>query len=213
MGGAGGNNSSGIGSQNSITGSAVYYCGGGGPGSGSGFNAGGTGGGGNGGTVAAAATAGGANTGGGGGGSGNGQAGGIGGSGVVILSIPTGGYNASYSGTYTKGTDGSGNDIWTLKNSGNFVFHITTAVVGNLVTGSYSLTGEPIVGFWHVINKFASLATGFYTLTGESLGRTYQRSASLTTGFFTLTGSALNTFKKWTNKVKTMMNIFNKPKS
>ena len=83
----------GIGSQSSITGSAVYYAGGGGSGSYftySSGGAGGAGGGGSGGAISPSTSAvqGTNNLGGGGGGAGGGAAGAVGGSGVVIIAYP-----------------------------------------------------------------------------------------------------------------------------
>jgi hypothetical protein len=94
----------GIGIESSITGTATYYAGGGGGGnfsSGGTPAAGGLGGGGTGGAGGSGTNPGSAgttNTGGGGGGGGGGSLGGtsLGGSGVVILSVPT----SSYTGTY-----------------------------------------------------------------------------------------------------------------
>ena len=107
----------GIGKQSSITGTATYYAGGGGGGVGGGASAGvgGTGGGGNGGS-STQGTPGTANTGGGAGGSST-TAGVAGGSGVVILSYPTG------SGTARGGiitTRSDGNFVHTFKESGTF---------------------------------------------------------------------------------------------
>jgi hypothetical protein len=96
--GSGGGNG-GDGLSNSITGSATYYAGGGGGQSSSASGTGGLGGGGNGGSPGTAGTA---NTGGGGGG---GQA--SGGSGVVILRVPTADYSGTTSGSPTVTTDGT----------------------------------------------------------------------------------------------------------
>lgn len=102
-GGVGGNGAAiagvgGVGVQYSISGTATYYAGGGGGGSWNGYgtsNVGGLGGGGNGGQ-SSSATAGTANTGGGGGGAGYpATTAGNGGSGVVIISYPTGSLSAS----------------------------------------------------------------------------------------------------------------------
>ena len=110
----------GIGTQSSITGSAVYYAGGGGGGSDSGpIGTGGSGGGGNGnssGGTGAAATA---NTGGGGGGGGAGGNGGNGGKGVVILSLPTANYSGTTTGSPTVTTNGS-YKVLTFTGSGSY---------------------------------------------------------------------------------------------
>jgi hypothetical protein len=99
----------GAGTSSSITGSSVTYAGGGGGGSsttGTG-GAGGAGGGGAGGG-SAVGVAGTTNTGGGGGGGGNASnAGAAGGSGVVILSIPTGNYTGTKTGSPTVTTSGN----------------------------------------------------------------------------------------------------------
>jgi len=109
--GAGGN-----GLASSITGSSVTRGGGGGGGAGASGTAanGGTGGGGNGANSSGTATAGTANTGGGGGAEGGGTAGtgnhGVGragGSGVVILRMPTGSYSGTTTGSPTVSTSGS----------------------------------------------------------------------------------------------------------
>jgi hypothetical protein len=116
IGGAGG-----IGLASSITGSSVYYAGGGGGGS---YNtniaAGGTGGGGAGGnqTGVTTGTSGTANLGGGGGGTFT-AAPGSGGSGVVILSIPTANYSGVKTGTPTVTTSGS-YTILTFTASGSY---------------------------------------------------------------------------------------------
>jgi hypothetical protein len=118
--GAGGNG--GIGIANTITGSSVYYAGGGGGSGGypSGLGStGGTGGGGNGSNGAGVGgTAGTANLGGGGGGvflaSGT-----SGGSGVIILAIPTGQYSGTSTGSPTVTTSGS-NTILKFTASGTY---------------------------------------------------------------------------------------------
>ena len=108
----------GAGTASSITGSSVTYAGGGGGARSSGSaSAGGVGGGGAGG-VASAGVAGTANTGGGGGGSGSG-AGSQGGSGVVILSIPTANYSGTITGSPTVTTSGS-NTILKFTGSGSY---------------------------------------------------------------------------------------------
>jgi len=128
-GGAGGSTSSsatnaGAGSSSSITGSSVTYAGGGGGGA-DGSNVagtGGTGGGGNGGGSNANGFAGTANTGGGGGGKGQGASSGIGGSGgsgVVILSVPTANYSSTTTGSPTVTTSGS-NTIIKFTASGSY---------------------------------------------------------------------------------------------
>ena len=118
-----GGGAGGIGLQSSITGSAVYYAGGGGGGS---YNttiaAGGSGGGGNGGYSSGnVPTAGSANTGGGGGGGGqNGnQSGATGGSGVVIISIPSSNYTGTTTGSPTVTTSGI-YKILTFTSSGSY---------------------------------------------------------------------------------------------
>jgi hypothetical protein len=90
----------GAGTSSSISGSSVTRAGGGGGSGGNTRGSGGSGGGGQGGQTSGA-TAGSANTGGGGGGGWTTSAPGAGGSGVVILRIPT----ANYSGTYTNATE------------------------------------------------------------------------------------------------------------
>jgi hypothetical protein len=128
-GGVGGNGSGGSTSGNGgagglsyITGSAVYYAGGGGGGliSGTTPGTGGTGGGGNG-TVTATGGAGTVNTGGGGGGSYqlSGSTGGSGGSGVVILSVPTINYTGTTTGSPTVTTSGT-YKILTFTASGSY---------------------------------------------------------------------------------------------
>jgi hypothetical protein len=99
----------GVGLSNSITGSGIFYAGGGG-----GFanantangGAGGNGGGGNGVSYGGTAGIGTANTGGGGGGSIN-TTSGAGGSGVVILRVPTANYSTTTTGSPTVTTDGT----------------------------------------------------------------------------------------------------------
>lgn len=113
-GGAGTDSAAGVGISNSISGSAVYYAGGGGGGGNA--MAGGNGGGGTGGNNTTSATSGTANTGGGGGGSYNQGTVGAGGSGIVIISYPTGSLIAT-GGTIT--TSG-GNTIHTFNSSGTF---------------------------------------------------------------------------------------------
>ena len=115
---SGGNGKAGgVGKQSTITGTTTYYAGGGGGGVGGGATAGagGSGGGGTGGS-STQGTPGTANTGGGAGGS-SATAGVAGGSGVVILSYPTG------SGTARGGiitTRSDGNFVHTFKESGTF---------------------------------------------------------------------------------------------
>ncbi len=112
--GNGGNG--GIGLSSSITGTEVFYAGGGGgrgsTTSGTGGNGGGGNGGGGGGT---------ANTGGGGGGSNGGGT--LGGSGIVILAIPTSVYSGSYTGTVSPSpyTFGS-NTILRFTTNGTYIF-------------------------------------------------------------------------------------------
>jgi hypothetical protein len=120
--GAAGTGSSGVGGiglQSSITGTAVYYAGGGG-GAASGTNqAGGLGGGGQSGQDGQNATAGTANTGGGGGGCWNSATSGVGGSGVVIISVPTSAYTGTTTGSPTVTTSGS-NTIIKFTSSGSY---------------------------------------------------------------------------------------------
>lgn len=115
----GGNGGSGLAS--SITGSSITYAGGGGGSSyGGTFGTGGSGGGGNGGNSSTTAGAGSANTGGGGGGASNFDSlVGAGGSGVVILSIPTSWYSGTTTGSPTVTTSGS-NTIITFTSSGSY---------------------------------------------------------------------------------------------
>ena len=110
----------GVGIANSITGSSVYYAGGGGGASlgGAGVGTGGLGGGGNG--SSSTGNAGSANTGGGAGGAGpGGVAGANGGSGVVIVSVPTANYTGTTTGSPTVTTSG-GNTIMTFTSSGSY---------------------------------------------------------------------------------------------
>ena len=109
----------GAGSSSSITGSAVFYAGGGGGGSlAAGGGAGGAGGGGNGASGSTVATVGAVNTGGAGGG-GYGGTGFAGGSGVVILSVPTAYYSGTTTGSPTVTTSGS-NTIIKFTASGSY---------------------------------------------------------------------------------------------
>ena len=117
--GGGGN-----GLQISITGTATYYAGGGGGAAAGSSGTGGTGGAGGGGNGingnASCGIAGTANTGGGGGSGWNGCIGGAaGGSGVVILSVPTANYSGTTSGSPTISTSGS-NTIITFTASGSY---------------------------------------------------------------------------------------------
>lgn len=120
-GAAGSGTQGGVGLSSSITGSAVFRAGGG-SGGGSGSVAGGNGGGGTG-APFASSTAGTANTGGGGGGSYGGsgatQVGKNGGSGVVILSVPTANYSGTTTGSPTVTTSGS-NTIIQFNASGSY---------------------------------------------------------------------------------------------
>ena len=114
----------GVGLSSTITGTATYYGGGGGGGiySSPGIQGiGGNGGGGSGGTTATAGTAGTANTGGGGGGAGAQTVvlGGNGGSGVVIISVPTANYTGTYTGSPTI-TTSSGSTILKFTASGSY---------------------------------------------------------------------------------------------
>ena len=128
-GAVGGNGSStnggngGVGATSSITGSSVTYAGGGGGAIISGtVGSGGSGGGGAGGKRGTAPTAGTANTGSGGGGCGSDDVGGpgaAGGSGVVILSVPTAFYSGTTTGSPTITTSGS-NTIIKFTASGSY---------------------------------------------------------------------------------------------
>ena len=113
----------GVGLASSITGSSVYYAGGGGSFGSSTGGAGGTGGGGAGGiNGSVTAGAGTTNTGGGGGGSSQNagfRVGGAGGSGVVIISVPTSSYSGTTTGSPTVSTSGS-NTIMTFTTSGSY---------------------------------------------------------------------------------------------
>ncbi len=145
----------GAGTASSISGSSVTYAGGGGGGafSTSTGGTGGTGGGGTGGGVGGDATAGTANRGGGGGGgrgAGSSGIGAAGGSGIVVISYPTGTVTAT-GGTIT--TSG-GNTIHTFTTSGSFVIstsglapssvYYVRNIVGLTFQLSLSLTG-PII--------------------------------------------------------------------
>jgi hypothetical protein len=115
----GGNGGAGL--SSSITGTSVTYAGGGG---GSTYNGGtpgtgGSGGGGAGATGGTAGTAGTVNTGGGGGGAAQGSYSGAGGSGVVILSIPTANYTGRTTGSPTVTTSGT-NTILKFTASGTY---------------------------------------------------------------------------------------------
>ena len=101
----GGNGGAGLAS--SITGSSVSRAGGGGGGGDTTGGTGGTGGGGNGGTSAANPTNGTTNTGSGGGAARNNVSSGSGGSGVVILRMPTASYSGTVTGAETPIVDGS----------------------------------------------------------------------------------------------------------
>jgi hypothetical protein len=116
IGGAGG-----AGTASSITGSSVTYGGGGGGGvyGSSSQASGGSGGGGAGGAANIAGVNGTANTGGGGGGGGSNAIAGNGGSGVVILSMPTASYTGTTTGSPTVTTSGS-NKILTFTSSGTY---------------------------------------------------------------------------------------------
>ena len=115
----------GVGVASTITGSTVYYGGGGGGnGSANGSANGGLGGNGGGGAGGGAnnsytGVAGTANTGGGAGGAGSGTAARAGGSGVVILSVPTANYTGTVTGSPTVTTSGA-NKILTFTSSGSY---------------------------------------------------------------------------------------------
>ena len=112
----------GAGTANSITGSSVTYAGGGGGGAVNGTSGAGGAGGGGAGATGSAATAGTANTGGGGGAGGYGgsQTGAIGGTGVVILSMPDEKYSGTTTGSPTVATGVSGKTILTFTGSGSY---------------------------------------------------------------------------------------------
>jgi hypothetical protein len=109
--------SGGAGILNTITGAAVYYAGGGGGGAG-GAGAGGIGGGGNGAAGGSSPQNGGTNTGGGAGG-GPYASGAVGGSGVIILSIPTVSYSNVSTGAPTISISGA-NTILKFTSSGTY---------------------------------------------------------------------------------------------
>jgi hypothetical protein len=114
----------GNGTASSITGSSVTRAGGGGGGTGGSqtVGTGGTGGGGNGANNGAVGTAGTANTGGGAGGSGylpSHAAGAAGGKGVVILSMPSGNFSNTTTGSPTESTSG-GNKILVFNGDGSY---------------------------------------------------------------------------------------------
>ena len=114
----------GIGISTMITGSLLYFGGGGGGGAQTSVGTqapGGLGGGGLGGLNTANPTSGSPNTGGGGGGtSGYGQTSGSGGSGIVILSIPTVNYTGSISGTATVTPSGANTIIQFTGTTGSY---------------------------------------------------------------------------------------------
>lgn len=112
----------GPGYRSTIIGSATFYAGGGGGGGAGGAGAGGSGGGAAGSSTSTPPTAATANTGGGGGGGSStvgGQYGSTGGSGVVILSVPTANYSGVTTGSPTVTTSGS-NTILTFTASGSY---------------------------------------------------------------------------------------------
>ena len=114
---AGGNGGTGV--SSSITGSAVERAGGGGGGRNGGSAPTVSGGGGTGGITSTNGGDGTANTGGGGGGSGNAGDGGAGGSGIVILRMPTARYSGTTTGSPTVTTDGT-DTILTYTSSGSY---------------------------------------------------------------------------------------------
>jgi hypothetical protein len=127
-GGATSSNNGGVGTQTLISGTSVYYAGGGGGGSAGGGAAGagsGTNGGGNGGWATTSADVppdpGSPNTGGGGGGAALNfpHSGGQGGSGIVVLSMPTVNYTGVFTGSPAVTTTGS-NTILTYTGSGTY---------------------------------------------------------------------------------------------
>ena len=168
-GGVGGN-----GVQSSITGTAIYYGGGGGGSS----NAGGTGaisgGLGGGGTGAyenvSLATSGTANTGGGGGADWVSHTAGSGGSGVVIISLPSG-FAATTTGTPTVTINGT-NTVYTFTVSGTLIPRTGTPNYSNYFNGSTSYltagsntgfnlsTGDWTIEYWCYINAYGSNYTG-----------------------------------------------------
>jgi hypothetical protein len=152
-GGAGSNG--GIGTQLSISGTAVYYAGGGGGGTASTTQySGGLGGGGNGGTTSSMAGVNGTvNTGGGGGGGGatstSSGNGGSGGSGVVIIRYPsnsplaTGGTITSYVANGSNGTNGVTYQVHTFISSGTFVYTGIISTQPSSATQNVCLNGTP----------------------------------------------------------------------
>ena len=126
----GGSGAGGIGVQSSITGAATYYAGGGGGGNAvggqSGYGASGGSGGGGAGSNSAydGGTSGTANTGGGGGGGTTSGAGtycnGQGGSGVVIISVPTSRFSNTYTGSNVVVTTSGSNTIVKFNSSGTY---------------------------------------------------------------------------------------------
>lgn len=148
-GGAGGNG--GNGTASSISGASVTYGGGGGGGV---SGTGGTGGGGAGGALNNNGVSGTANTGGGGGGASSSgvtlRSGGDGGSGVVIISYPTGAFTAT-GGTIT--TSG-GNTIHTFTTSGTFTpTAITTSkvyYVRNIVGSTFQISDAPLSAIYDI---------------------------------------------------------------
>ena len=119
--GAVGTYNGGAGTASSITGTPATYAGGGGGGADSGSGSGGAGGGGNG-VSSGTGNNGTVNTGGGGGGSNNSPSiAGQGGSGVVILSVPTANYSGTTTGSPTITTSGANTIIkWTTAGSGTY---------------------------------------------------------------------------------------------
>ena len=115
----------GAGTATTISGSSVTYAGGGGGGAFTGYSggSGGAGGGGSGGNGTGAGSAGTANTGGGGGAGGWASSsfgvGAAGGSGIVVISIPTSSYSGVFTGSPTVTTSGS-NTVLTFTSSGTY---------------------------------------------------------------------------------------------
>ena len=147
-GSSGGGGNGGAGLSNSITGSAVTYAGGGGGSSYTGAYSGGTGGtgGGGNGSAGGTGTAGTNGLGGGGGGSAYPNSGPTGGSGVVIISLPSG-FAATTTGTVTVTTNGT-NTVYTFTGSGTLIPRTGTPNYSNYFNGSsYFTVGNTATNF------------------------------------------------------------------
>ena len=148
----------GVGLASSITGSSVYYAGGGGGSADSVHGGvGGTGGGGNGGLAGSNATSGTANTGGGAGGGYTGSS--IGGSGVVIISIPNTYVAVFSSGCTVTSTVSGSNNIYTVtatSTTSETVKFITPPVIGSALGGGYfagfiSTSGNGVANYYLIV--------------------------------------------------------------